>query len=90
MRNLPSMRLGPIQRNILMFLYRCPETGGFIGSTTACSELAGYDLPQVKKALAALVRRELVRQEGSLPRSILSTSARNWCWYQQNHAPKKA
>lgn len=80
------MRIGSVQRNILMFLYRCPETGAFIGATTACDELAGYDLSQVERALAALIRRDLIYKEGI--RYILRGVARNWCWYEKNHAPK--
>ena len=82
------MRVGTIQRDILFFLARCDkDIGGFIGSTTKAEELRGYDLPQVERALAALVKRGLVRREGI--RSIATTSARQWVWYQKNHRPSE-
>lgn len=80
------MRVGKIQRDILFFLARCDkDIGGFIGSTTKAEELRGYDLPQVERALAALVARGLVRREGI--RSIATPSARQWVWYEKNHRP---
>ena len=83
------MRIGSIQRDILFFLARCDkEVGGYIGSTTQAEELRGYDLSQVERALTGLIERGLVRKEGI--RSIASTAARNWVWYQKNHAPKRA
>jgi hypothetical protein len=78
------MRLGSIQTNIVMFLYRCREHGAFIGSTTACSELAGYDLPQVERALEGLIRRGLVERKGIA--CHLTAVARNWAWWKINHA----
>lgn len=78
------MHIGSVQRNILMFLYRCGETGAFIGSTTRAEELRGYDLSQVERALEALIGRGLVRREGI--RCIIGPSARNWCWYEKNRA----
>lgn len=78
------MRLGSVQTNIVMFLYRCREHGAFIGSTTACPELAGYDLSQVERALAALIERGLVRKEGIA--CHLTAVARNWAWWKTNHA----
>ena len=54
------MRLGSIQRDVVAYLARCGETGGFVGSTTKAAELRGYDLEQVERAL----RRGIVRREG--------------------------
>jgi DNA-binding MarR family transcriptional regulator len=79
------MRIGSIQRDILMLLYRCGDTGAFIGSTTKARELRGYDLAQVERALTSLIGRGLVRKEGI--RYIICPTARNWCWYEKNHAP---
>ena len=59
-----SPRLGKIQRNIVIFLAECGEEGGFIGSTARAAELRGYDLKQVERAVAGLVRRSIVRREG--------------------------
>lgn len=58
------MRLGSVQRDVVAFLARCGETGGFVGSTTQAAELRGYDLEQVERALAGLLRRGIVRREG--------------------------
>lgn len=58
------MKLGPIQKLILTFLSRCDrEKGAFIGSTKA-EELAGLDLEQVERALAGLLRRNIIKREG--------------------------
>ena len=58
------MRLGSVQRDVVAYLSRCGEIGGFVGSTTKASELRGYDLEQVERALAGLLRRGIVRREG--------------------------
>jgi len=58
------MRLGSTQRNVVAFLTRCGETGAFIGSTTKAIELRGYDLKQVERAVAGLLRRGIIRREG--------------------------
>lgn len=76
------MRIGAIQRRILFFLARCDrEVGGYIGSTTKAEEFGGLDLPEVERALNALIKRDLVRKVGI--RHIASGVARNWVWYEK-------
>ena len=57
------MRLGKIQRDIVAYLSRCPATGGVICSTTKAEEFRGYELEQVERALAGLLRRRIIRRE---------------------------
>jgi hypothetical protein len=57
------MRLGSIQRDIVAYLSRCPPIGGCICSTTKATEFRGYELEQVERALAGLMRRGIVRRE---------------------------
>jgi hypothetical protein len=58
------MRLGKVQRDIVAFLSRCSASGAAICSTTKAEEFRGYDLEQVERALAGLMRRGIVRREG--------------------------
>jgi hypothetical protein len=58
------MRIGPIQKDILTYLKRCDENGGFIGPTTKASEFAGLDWKQIERALQSLLRRSIIRKEG--------------------------
>jgi hypothetical protein len=58
------MRIGPIQKDILTYLKRHDESGGFIGPTTKASEFAGLDWEQVERALQGLLRRSIIRKEG--------------------------
>jgi hypothetical protein len=54
--------IGPIQRDVIAYLSRCGENGGHIGSTTKAKEFRGYDLNQVERALAGLIRRGIVQK----------------------------
>jgi hypothetical protein len=58
------MRIGYIQKDIIAYLQRCGENGGFIGCTTKASEFAGLDWEQVERALQGLLRRSIIRKEG--------------------------
>lgn len=60
------MRLGKIQRGIVSYLSRCPETGGVICSTTKAEEFQGLDLEQVERAIEGLLRRGIIRRKGIL------------------------
>lgn len=59
---IPKKKLGTVQQNIVNYLRR---TGGAkIASTTKASELSGYDLAQVERALAGLIKRGIVKTNG--------------------------
>lgn len=60
------MRLGSVQRDIVAYLERCGNVGGAICSTTKASELAGYDLAQVERALSSLIRRGIVHKASAI------------------------
>lgn len=66
------MKLGRIQSDLVAYLNRRGEVGAFIGPTTACDELAGYDLSQVERALDGLLRRGVVKQVGHNGRVVLA------------------
>jgi DNA-binding MarR family transcriptional regulator len=57
------VRLGTIQRDVLAFLSRNGGKG-YIGSMTRAREFRGYDLEQVERSLASLIRRGVVRRVG--------------------------
>jgi hypothetical protein len=57
------MRLGTIQRDVMAFLARNGGRG-YIGSITRAPEFRGYDLEQVERSLAALMRRGVIRRVG--------------------------
>lgn len=58
------MRLGSVQKNVMTYLTRCGDLGGPVSSTTKAEELRGYDLEQVERAVAGLLRRKIIRREG--------------------------
>ncbi len=52
-----------MQRDVMTYLSRCGSFGGPVCSTTKAPELRGYDLEQVERALAGLLRRKIIRRE---------------------------
>lgn len=58
------MRLGGVQRDVMLYLSRCPPQGAPICSTTKAAEFRGYDLEQVEQAIARLMRRNIIRKDG--------------------------
>jgi hypothetical protein len=66
------VRLGSIQRDVLAFLSRNGGRG-YIGSITRAPEFRGYDLEQVERSLAGLMRRGVIRRVGILYELIAAT-----------------
>jgi hypothetical protein len=58
------MRLGSIQKDIVVYLSRCGVNGGYIGIGCKAEEFRGYDWEQVEAALERLLHRRLIRREG--------------------------
>lgn len=58
------MRIGKIQQDVLLYLARCGEKGGYIGQGTKAQEFQGLTLEQVERAIAGLLRRKIIKREG--------------------------
>ena len=56
---LHNLRIGNIQRAIVVYLYRCGSRGGYLGrGTIATKELQGFDIEQIERSLHSLSPKE--------------------------------